>query len=162
MNKEELLSGYIIEGKHGVTKHQMIPAIQNNIDNKEVIKALYKYFPDTFSTTVRYLHKDEKATLKKYFKRDVSAISQEKMEMINILKPSKKGISMRQIIRKVEEYMSEGNIEMVMQIKAHFPEYFERSRRYIKRGVNEKIDIYVKMQKLAKKEGTAAANTIMA
>jgi hypothetical protein len=150
MNREEL-KNYIIEGKHGVTKHQMIPAIQNNIDNKDVIKSLYKYFPDTFSTSVRYLHKNEKEMLIQYFKRDVSVITQEKMELINELKPSKKGINMRQIIHKVEECVVAGNYELVMKIKTHFPEYFERSRRYIKRGINEKIDVYIKMQKFAQK-----------
>jgi hypothetical protein len=155
MNKQELKS-YIMEGRYGVTKHQMIPAIQNNIDNKDVIKALYKYYPDTFSTCVRYLHKKEKEMLLQYFKKDVSTISQEKMELINILKPSKKGISMRQIIQKVEESVSAGDINLTMQIRLHFPEYFERSRRYIKRSINEKIDIYLKMNELAKRKGKTA------
>ena len=140
MIKEEL-QAYIEEGRHGVTKHQMIAAVNAHYKNEDAIRALYNEYPNTFKTALRYCKKASRDACMKIFNGDISKVSQEEFLFINNeLKPGRKGVSMSQIIDYVEHAVEEGNWENVAKAKHFFPEYYERSTRYIKKPIHEKIN----------------------
>jgi len=149
ITKEEL-KNYIEEGRHGVTKHQMIPAINNYKDNEDVIKALQKEYPNTFKTSLRYCKKGARDACIQIFGEDISKTSPEEIQLINDLKPNRKGISMNQIIGYVESAVDEGKFDKVLQVQKFFPEYYLRSVRYIKKPTLEKIRAFAVAAKSTK------------
>lgn len=158
ITKEEIRN-YIEEGRHGVTRHQMIPAINNNIDNPEVIIALRKHFPNTFKASLRYCHKASRTKCMEIFGEDVSKCTAEELQLINDLKPSRKGISMNQIIQYVEQAVEEGEFDKVAKVQKYFPEYYLKSVKYIKKPVVEKIRAFVAASKAKKTAATPKTTT---
>jgi hypothetical protein len=45
----------IYKGKKGITNFQMIPAMKENIDNKDNLMELYNIKPEVFKSSVKYL-----------------------------------------------------------------------------------------------------------
>jgi hypothetical protein len=54
---------------------------------------------------------------------------------------------MNQIIHGVEKAVDSGNFEMVARIQRHFPEWYRRAKRYIKKPTLEKIRAFKTVSK---------------
>ena len=121
----------ITPGKKGVTKHQMIPAIKNNIDNVEVLKKLAKDYPTIFNGSVRYLHKAEKEKISKIF--GSTEISQEQANLIKRLNPNRKGITYHQIINAVKEATTNNDKNMITLIKKYYNDLLNKCAKYMKK-----------------------------
>ena len=120
----------ISAGVRGVTKHQMIPAITNNIDNAKAIKMLATRYPATFNGALRYVKKAIR--VKAYAivgKNDI--VDNEKFELIQKLEPSRKGVTYHQIIPALEHACDDKDFATIVKIRKHFPEQFQGSLRYM-------------------------------
>ena len=150
MLTREEVDSYIEKGKHGVTRHQMIPAINNNMDNHDVLVALYHYFPNTFKASIRYIKIKAKNIIIDIFGEDILKVSQEELALINKLQPKRKGVTMNQIIKAIEKAVNAGDFDLVAQIQKYFPEYYSNSVKYINKPVVEKIKAYAAALKARK------------
>jgi len=154
MITKEDLGKYVESGKHGVTKHQLIPAVIAHIKNKDVINALHKTYPNTFKSAFRYFKKNMKAEIIKVLGTDPSKTSAEELALIQELKPNRKGVSMHQIIDFVETNVANSKFDKIILVQKHFPEYYKRAQRYMKRQTQDKIKAFSaakKATKMAKK-----------
>lgn len=149
MIKKDEIMNYIEKGPHGITKHQMIPAIDTYHDNRDVVIALYKNFPDTFASSLRYVKKASRMAVRDILGDDVSKCSPDKLALIEELEPKRKGVSMHQIINGVEGAVDAGDFEKVARIQKHFPEFYKRAKRYIKKPTLEKIRAFTVVAKKA-------------
>lgn len=124
------ISDIITAGQRGVTKHQMIPAINNNIENTKAIKMLASHYPATFNGALRYVKKAVRlAAYAIVGKNDV--VDNEKFELIQKLEPSRKGITYHQIIPALEHACDDKDYAMIVKIRKHFPEQFHGSLKYM-------------------------------
>jgi len=153
ITKEELAK-YVESGKHGVTKHQLIPAVVKNIKKKDVICALHKTYPNTFKSAFRYFKKKEKTEIVNILGVDPSKTSADELALIQELKPNRKGVSMHQIIDFVETNVAKSKFDKIALVQKFFPEYYKRAQRYMKRQTQDKIKAFSAAKK--------ATNTVKA
>jgi len=125
-------------GPRGITKHQMIPAIKENIENEENIKVLYENFSDTFSGSLRYVGKAvrEKAIA---IIGEV-ADNEEKKALTERLKPKRKGVTFHQVITALETAAENQDFNEIRLIQKYYPEKFRGSMKYVSKKYREAIE----------------------
>jgi predicted nucleic acid-binding Zn-ribbon protein len=124
------------KGAYGVTNHQMIPFINANIDNKEAIVKAAAMYEDTFKNSVRYLRKPIRMKVAEYL-QNLDEVDEDKMRLVNYLKPSRKGITRHQVIPAINEAVESKNYVMLIGIKKYFPQVFVDSLVYVKKANRE-------------------------
>ena len=127
------IAAKVIEaGPRGVTKHQMIPAIKENINNIEVLANLYKEYPTVFRGSVRYLHKNEMDVIFKHFNINTE-INEEYAILLNKLNPSRKGVTYHQIINAVKEAKDNNDKNIVVLIKKYYGDLLAKCAKYLRK-----------------------------
>jgi hypothetical protein len=123
----------VMAGPRGVTRHQMIPAIRENVDKPENILKLYQKYPETFMGSLKYIPKGEKALIMPVIEEnhEISPINEEKMLLEQRLRPARKGITYHQIIPALERASEDKNFKEIQLIKKYYPEKFQGSMKYI-------------------------------
>lgn len=122
-------------GVYGVTNHQMIPFINENIDNKEAIVKAHSDYPEVFENSLRYVKKNIRAQVTEYIGEVV--LTDEKVVLINYLKPSRKGITRHQIINGINDSIKKNDVKMLSMIAKNFKQLVETSLRYINKSNRE-------------------------
>jgi len=128
----------VIAGPRGVTKHQMIAAIERNIDNPDNIKRLKDEYPATFAGSLRYVKKSIRLKATEI----IGSIEEdeEKIELTKMLNPSRKGVTYHQIIVTIEKAFENQDYEIIKKIAKHFPEQLRGAKKYIVKKQREVID----------------------
>lgn len=138
---EEGDSRIIIAGPRGVTKHQMIDAITRNVDNPDNIKQLMNDYPATFAGSLRYVKKNVRDAVTAIVGDiNAEAVDEEKFELLQILKPKRKGVTYNQIIIALEHACESNDLELITKLHKHFPEQFKGSLRYMGKKYHETLE----------------------
>ena len=129
-------------GPRGVTRHQMIPAIRENLENPENIKKLYQEYPETFMGSLKYIPKGERAQIMPVIEegQEISPTNEEKMLLEQRLRPARKGVTYHQIIPALERASDNEDFAEIRLIKKYYPEKFKGSMRYIAKRYIENIN----------------------
>ena len=122
----------IIPGPRGITKHQMLAAIIREIDSPDNLLTLYKSYPFTYEGSLRYLKSAERQAAKVVIPSPSGENNDKnKLKLIQLLQPARKGITRHQIICLLERCVMKEDYEVIQQIIKYFPEQFQGSLRYI-------------------------------
>jgi hypothetical protein len=120
----------VMAGPRGVTKHQMIPAIREHIDNPDNIKKLYRDYPETFLGSLKYIPQSERNKVNLIIEINED-MNEEKAELEQRLRPSRKGITYHQIIPALERASDNEDFKEIRLIRKYYPEKFQGSMKYI-------------------------------
>lgn len=64
VKKEAKCKVFVMSSSKGVTNQGMIPALKQNINDKEALIELYKFYPTQFKSSIKYLNNQEKTIIK--------------------------------------------------------------------------------------------------
>jgi hypothetical protein len=131
---EELIQA----GKRGVTKHQMIPAIKENVDDAEALKTLYSNYNETFLGSLRYVNKAVRDKVHEVI--EIVEDDDIKKELEARLKPKRKGVTYHQIIMALEDAVDRDDMEEIKLIRKYYPEKYNNSMKYVSKKYRNVIE----------------------
>lgn len=131
---EELIQA----GKRGVTKHQMIPAIKENVDDAEALKTLYSNYNETFLGSLRYVNKAIRDKVHEVI--EITEDDDTKKALEARLKPKRKGVTYHQIIMALEDAADRDDMEEIKLIRKYYPEKYNGSMKYVSKKYKNIIE----------------------
>jgi hypothetical protein len=136
----------ILPGPRGVTKHQMIAAINRNIDIPANIEQLATSYPSTFYGSLQYVKKAVREKAYEIVGKPDTSLDQEKMELIQLLQPSRKGITYHQVIIALEKAADECDYVLINKIYKYFPEQFTGALKYMAKKYSAALTTALNME----------------
>ena len=136
----------ILPGPRGVTKHQMIAAINRNIDIPANIEQLAISYPSTFYGSLKYVKKAIREKAYEIVGKPDDAHDFEKAQLIQLLQPSRKGITYLQVIIALEKAADDCNYTLINKIYKYFPEQFTGALKYMAKKYSPALTTALNME----------------
>ena len=131
----------LVGGRSGVTNTQLLMAISVNIDDAEVLNGLKTNYPNMFVNAIRYLKVSEQAKITEIF-GDLTTISARQLELINLIKPGRSGVSGSKLLPVLEDALQHQRFEQVDALLEFYPELVKNQARYLHAPYRRLLEAY--------------------